>query len=438
MLSKKALYIINKLGESGYDAYAVGGCVRDMLRGAVPLDFDITTSARPDEIKRVFADESCVDTGIAHGTVTVIIDHEPFEVTTFRTDGEYKDSRHPESVSFASTVEDDLSRRDFTVNSMAMSADGKITDLFGGMEDLKNSVIRCTGEPDKRFGEDALRIMRALRFASVLDFEIEKETAASIHRKKELLLAISHERIFAELKKLLCGKAVFRVLTQFSDVICTVIPELLPSVNFDQKNKYHIYDVYTHTAKAVENAPDDETVRLAMLFHDSGKPQCMTEDADGTRHFFGHPEVSAEIAAEVLGRLRSDTATRERVSLLCKLHDHNIVPTERAVKRLFMKLSFEEILQLCQVRIADNLAQSPLYPDKAEEAAEIMRIAEKIVVENQCVSLRELHINGNDLKRLGFKGKEIGSVLSRLLEKVIDGELENEKEALLFAAINTD
>lgn len=431
MLSENALYILNSLNKSGYDAYAVGGCVRDMLRGDAPLDFDITTSAMPHEIKEVFADKNCIDTGIAHGTVTVIIDGEPFEITTFRTDGEYKDSRHPESVTFASKVEDDLSRRDFTVNSMAMSTEGVVVDLFGGMSDLKNGIIRCTGDPHKRFSEDALRIMRALRFASVLDFKIEEATAAAIHEKKELLSAISVERIFIELKKLLCGKAVFRILTEFSDVICTVIPELLPSVNFEQNNKYHIYDVYTHMAKAVESAPADERIRLALLFHDIGKPSCMTEEDGGIRHFRGHQKVSAEIAEKVLERLRCDTATKSIVCLLCKMHDNTITPTEKAVRKLFLKLSYDEIKLLCQVRKADNMAQNPEFSDRREEAEEISRLADKIVSEGQCVSLRDLKINGNDLKELGFKGKEIGVILNFLLEKVIDGEIENDRETLI-------
>ncbi len=431
MLSKNALYILNKLNESGYDAYAVGGCVRDMLRCNTPSDFDITTSALPHEIKKVFSENRCVDTGIAHGTVTVLVEGEPFEVTTFRTDGEYKDSRHPESVTFTSAVENDLSRRDFTVNSMAMSKDGEVTDLFGGREDLESRIIRCTGEPVKRFGEDALRIMRALRFASVLDFEIEKKTADAIHEKKELLLGISAERVFAELKKLLCGKAVFRILTDFSDVICTVIPELLPCVALEQRNKYHIYDVYTHTAKAVESAPQDVTLRLTMLLHDVGKPSCMTEDTDGTRHFKGHQKVSSEIAEKVLARLHSDTATKQAVCRLCELHDMDIVPSEKAVKRLFMKLTGDEIKNLCHVRIADNMAQSPAFPERRKEAAEIMRIAEKIIADGECVTLKDLKINGNDLKAAGFKGKEIGEILKNLLEKVIDGEIENDRKTLL-------
>lgn len=440
-LSRDVSFVMERLTERGFRAYAVGGCVRDILRGETPRDYDVTTDALPFEIKEVFSDFDTIDIGIAHGTVAVKMKSgELIEVTTFRTDGEYKDSRHPESVSFTKNIIDDLSRRDFTVNSIAMDISGEIVDPFDGKSDIQRKIIRCTGEPEKRFTEDALRIMRALRFSSVFDFEIEDETARAIHEKKDLLLKISPERIFSELKKLLCGKAVFRILTTFSDVICTVIPELQASVGFEHKSKYHMYDVYTHTCKTVESVPPEPVLRLAMLFHDSGKPFSYTEE-NGVRHFFGHPEVSADVARTALRRLRCDSATRNKVCLLCKIHDRPIIPEEKYVRRLFSKLSIDDIRLLCAVRAADSAAHAPDFRGRGKEAETILAIAEKINDEHQCVTLKDLAINGHDIASLGFSGPEIGKILNSLLDLVISEEIPNEKEALtekamLFSSFN--
>ena len=429
-LGENTLCVIRKLEEAGYSAYAVGGCVRDLLLGKEPSDIDITTNALPRETSEVFRDFKVIETGIAHGTVTVIVNSQSFEITTFRRDGDYLDSRHPESVTFTSRVEDDLARRDFTVNSMAMDRRGNLIDVFGGKDDLDNKVIRCTGEPDVRFSEDALRIMRALRFSSVLGFEIEKTTAESIHKNKALLSKISVERIFAELKKLLMGRNVFKVLTEYSDVICTVIPELEPSVGFDHMSKYHIYDVYTHIAKTVEAAVPDETVRLVMLLHDVGKPYVCTFDGK-YRHFKGHPEVSEKISCDVLRRLHADNETVRLVSLLCRYHDRPIEVSERAVKRLLSKLTYDELRLLCEVRKADSAAHAPQIVDRGREAVEIMKIAEKLEADNACVQIKDLAVNGFDVMSEGFKGPAVGEVLKTLLSEVVEETTANDRDVLL-------
>lgn len=434
MLPKEVTDVICRLESFGHEAYAVGGCVRDMLMGRTASDFDVATSAAPGETKVAFSDCKVIETGIAHGTVSVLQNGEMYEITTFRCDGEYKDSRHPDSVSFTKSIEEDLARRDFTVNSMAMDKDGKVIDPFGGQEDLKQGFIRCTGEAEKRFLEDALRILRALRFAAVLDFKIEDKTAAAIHSLKENIKKVSVERIFTELKKLLCGKGVFRVLSEFSDVLCVIIPEMKPCVGFDHKSKYHIYDVYTHILKTVEAIEPDPILRLTMLLHDIGKPEAATEERteEGeVRHFKGHPEISERMADVILRRLRADNSTVKTVTTLCRYHDRQIVPKERPVRRLFLKMSFEEIILLCKVRIADSAAHNPEYDGRGDEAREIMALAEKINRENQCVKITDLEVKGNDLIGLGLRGKEIGEVLEMLLKAVIDEKVQNERDSLL-------
>ncbi len=430
MLPDNIKKVLSRLDSAGYDAYLVGGCVRDALIGRPVSDYDVTTSALPQEVEEVFADIRTIETGIKHGTVTVLSDGEPVEITTFRIDGEYLDSRHPSSVSFSGRVEDDLARRDFTVNSIAMNADGDLIDPYGGADDIKKEIIKCTGEPDRRFGEDALRIIRALRFSSVLGFDIDPATADSIHRNRELLKKISVERIFSELKKLLCGKDVYRILTDYSDVICTVIPEMAPAVGFEHNNKYHMYDVYTHIAKTVENIEPDETLRLAMLFHDIGKPYSYTEDEDGYRRYHGHPEVSADIARDWLARMHSDGETARLVTLLCRHHDRTLDPSRKSVKRLFLKFTYDEIVMLCKVQMADSAAHAPLGQSRGVTAAEALKIAGEIVRDSECLSLKDLAVNGDDMISLGYRGRDIGKVLDELLNLVIDEKLPNDREEI--------
>ncbi len=433
MLPDNIEFVLTRLEEAGHDAYLVGGCVRDALTGRTVSDYDIATSALPSEVERVFADQRVIETGIKHGTVTVLSDGEPVEITTFRTDGDYIDSRHPESVSFTRNIEDDLARRDFTVNSIAMGKNGIFVDPYGGREDIERRIIRCTGDPDKRFDEDALRIIRALRFSSVLGFEIEPGTAGAIHRKRALLCKISVERVFAELKKLLCGKDVFRVLIDYSDVICTLIPEMEPCVGFDQRSSYHIYDVYTHIAKTVEAIEPDETLRLTMLFHDIGKPYSYQLKADGEHYsFHKHPLVSADIARKRLASMHSDGRTARLVPLLCELHDRTVAPTKKSVKKLLKILSYEEFVMFCKVQKADAVSHAPgAASARAETADAIEAIAREITEAGECVSLKDLAVNGDDLIALGFSGREIGEALNGLLDLVIEEQLPNEKERLI-------
>ncbi|MBQ7669832.1 MAG: HD domain-containing protein [Clostridia bacterium] len=430
MLPKNIDGALAALEDAGYEAYIVGGSVRDRAIGREVSDYDVTTSALPEEVEKVFAKYKVIETGIAHGTVTVVIDGSPIEITTFRSDGEYLDSRHPESVTFTRKIEDDLARRDFTMNSIAVDRRGKTVDPYGGMEDISRGVVRCTGDPDTRFGEDALRIIRALRFSSTLGFEIESGTAESIHKNRGKLLNISVERVYSELKKLLCGKDVYRILTDYSDVICTLIPEMTPAIGFDQKSKYHCYDVYTHIAKSVEAIEPDPVLRLSMLFHDIGKPYVCTEE-DGVRHFKGHPDVSEKIAERWFAAMHSDAETARLVVLFCKLHDRPIVPEKKPVKRLLTIFTYDELLMFCKIYRADSVAHAPEYRERAKTADKIAAIAEEIVRENECFSLRDLAVNGNDMTSLGLSGPEIGEALHELLSLVIDEELPNDKEALI-------
>jgi len=427
---------INKLTAAGHEAYIVGGCVRDALLGAQPHDYDMTTSALPEETEKVFSEYRIFETGIKHGTVTVLINGEPLEITTFRVDGAYNDHRRPEEVTFTRSLQEDVARRDFTVNAMAYSPDTGIMDFWGGREDLKNGVIRAVGEPDRRFNEDALRIMRAARFASVLGFRIESETSDSMIRNKALLQNISAERINVELSKLLVGDGCERILTEYAVILTEIIPELAPAIGFDQKNHHHIYDVYTHTVKAVSACPKDRNIRMAALLHDVGKPSVFTVGNDGEGHFYGHSEVSVEMARDILNRLRFDNASKEEILKLIKYHDP-VIPVDRvAVGRWARRLGMETLFKLLDLKSADNLAQAPQYADRLRGYDRIRDIANEMIAENACFSLKNLAVNGGDLiSECGYTpGKSVGNALAALLEAVISEELPNEREALLARA----
>ena len=431
MLPVEIDLVLGMLEGAGYDAYIVGGCVRDRIIGKAVSDYDVATSATPEEVERVFKDFRVVETGIKHGTVTVISGEYPVEITTFRVDGDYSDGRHPESVTYTKRIEDDLSRRDFTVNSMACDRRGNVVDPFGGREDAEKKIIRCTGDPETRFGEDALRIIRALRFSSTLGFEIDRNTAEAIHKMKDDLNKISVERVFSELKKLLCGADVFRVLRDYSDVVCTLIPEMTPAVGFDHKSRYHCYDVYTHIIKSVEAIEPDPVLRLSMLFHDIGKPYVFTEEESGVRHFKGHGDVSERIARERLEALRCDGETLRLVTLFCKIHDRPLVPERRPVRRLLSKLSFDELVMLCKISRADSVAHAPEFRERAKTADAVVRIAEEIIRDNECFKLSDLAVDGNDMIALGLRGHDIGDALKEVLSLVIDEKLPNEKEEII-------
>ena len=427
---------INLLQSAGFEAYAVGGCVRDSLLGKTPNDWDITTSAKPEDMKSVFAEFHCIDTGIKHGTVTVVIDGEPLEITTFRLDGEYEDNRHPKSVTFTSDLGADLGRRDFTVNAMAYSKKTGTVDLFGGQNDLKNKIIRCVGDPDRRFNEDVLRILRALRFASALDFEIEEKTAQSLLKNCALLGNISEERIAKELLKLVCGKGAKRILTDFAPVLFEILPELQPMYKNSHDNPHHCYDIYEHTLIAVESIDPELTLRFAMLLHDCGKPAVKKFDENGVAHFYGHQRISAEISAQILARLKVSNKFRDEILFLVSNHDRwELYENTEKMPRYLSKFGLDGVLNLLKVMRADVLAQSPEYRYRLDQIADAEEIAKNLAAQKPCLSLRELQINGRTLMDIGIpQGRKLGAVLAQLLDEVIDGETKNTQEALTTRA----
>lgn len=427
---------INLLQSAGFEAYAVGGCVRDSLLGKTPNDWDITTSAKPEDMKSVFADFHCIDTGIKHGTVTVVIDGEPLEITTFRLDGEYEDNRHPKSVTFTSNLGADLGRRDFTVNAMAYSKKTGTVDLFGGQNDLKNKIIRCVGDPDRRFNEDALRILRALRFASALDFEIEEKTAQSLLKNCALLGNISEERIAKELLKLVCGKGAKRILTDFAPVLFEILPELQPMYKNSHDNPHHCYDIYEHTLIAVESIDPEPTLRFAMLLHDCGKPAVKKFDENGVAHFYGHQRISAEISAQILARLKVSNKFRDEILFLVSNHDRwELYENTEKMPRYLSKFGLDGVLKLLKVMRADVLAQSPEYRYRLDQIADAEETAKNLAAQKPCLSLSELQINGRTLMDIGIpQGRKLGAVLAQLLDEVIDGVTKNTQEALTTRA----
>lgn len=434
-LSKNAEEVINLLTQNGFEAYVVGGAVRDFLLGKSVSDYDIATSALPEETMKVFEGYRVIETGLKHGTVTVIVGGEPFEITTYRIDGSYSDNRHPEKVTFSRKLTDDLSRRDFTVNAMAYNPVDGLVDPFGGVEDLKNGIIRTVGNPDVRFGEDALRILRCIRFASVLGFEIEDGVSESIKRNKWLLKNISAERIFSELKKLICGKYAHVVLEKYPDVITEIIPELSASVGFLQKNIYHVYDVYMHTVKAIEASENNLLVRLALLFHDCGKPLACTCDEKGVRHFRGHEAISAQLAEKALLRLRCDTKTLKTVKKLILYHDYRIKEEKASVKHLLTKLSFDEARLYAKIRYGDMASHAEKYRLDEGFPLRIIAMINEIEENGECVNIKTLAITGDDLLEAGIpKGKIMGEILQALVEETINCNLPNEKEILLKRA----
>ena len=426
---------LERLEQAGYEAWLVGGCVRDRLMGRPVHDYDLTTSATPAEVEAVFAGEKVVKTGIAHGTVTVLLCGVPVEITTFRAESGYSDHRHPDAVSFTRSLRDDLARRDFTVNAVAMDARGALCDPFGGQADIRAGILRAVGDPAERFSEDALRILRALRFSSVLGFAIEENTAAAFAQLRGQLAYVSAERIYTELTKLLCGGNVRAVLMNYIDTLGEVLPELLPMRGFDQRNYHHVYDVLEHTARVVEGVPALPHLRWAALFHDAGKPACFTLDAKGVGHFYGHAEVSRTLAEGALRRLKADNATREAADLLIHWHDVPVEPTAPAVRRMLRKLGEAGFRDLLALKRADNLAQNPAYQDRLKTYDALEALAEQILAENQAFRLKDLAINGEDLLALGMApGPAMGQLLNRLLDEVVSDRLPNDREALLAAA----
>lgn len=425
--------ILRRLNAAGYAAYAVGGCVRDSLRGEVPADWDICTDAPPAQTAACFSDCRTVLTGARYGTVTVLFDGAGYEITTFRAEHGYSDSRHPDGVSFLRSLEGDLARRDFTVNAMAADLDGRVIDSFGGAEDLRQGIIRCVGDPVQRFTEDALRMLRALRFAARFGFAVAPETETAIHTLCGRLQAVAPERLRKELSGLLCGNAARDVLERFADVLCVLIPELAPCVGFRQWNYHHKYDVWEHTLRAVDAAAPTEPLRLAMLLHDVGKPSSFTMDKQLVGHFYGHAVIGAAMCETILRRLRYDNRTAELVTLLVREHGFFLPEgSERRMRRLVSQFGEGPVRLLLQVRRADAIATGT-----AEDAEENYRADLELLerVSAACVSLPQMQIDGKDLLRLGVReGPQVGAILRSLLDAVLDGRLENERETLLAAA----
>lgn len=435
-LPSGAAFILRRLKENGFQGYVVGGCVRDSLLGLTPKDWDICTNALPHQMQAIFRDQHVIETGLKHGTLTVMMHREPYEVTTFRVDGEYTDHRHPDSVRFVSDVRDDLSRRDFTINAMAWNPEAGLVDAFGGQEDLRDGIIRAVGTPTQRFTEDALRILRAMRFASVYGFAIEEGTARAAHALAPTLKSVAAERIRVELSKLLCGQGAADILRGYADVLFTLLPSLAPMKGFDQHTRHHIYDVWEHTLHALPLVPPTETLRLAILLHDAGKPHCFTLDKDGAGHMHGHANISAEIAEDVLSTLKMDNATKERVTLLVKQHHCDVRPERTLLRRRLNQFGEEALRELLLVHRADDAGKGTLSPEEVEGAYQRnLAVLEELLAENACFSLRDLAVSGRDLLAAGFpKGRTIGACLTYLLDEVMSDTLPNDRDALLRAA----
>lgn len=443
-IPEKVVYIIERLMKNGFEAYAVGGCVRDTILGRKPEDWDITTSAKPDEVKGIFP--RTIDTGIIHGTVTVMIEKEGFEITTYRLDGEYEDNRHPKNVEFTSNLEEDLKRRDFTINAMAYNDKEGLVDCFGGINDIKGKTITCVGNPDDRFDEDALRILRAVRFAGQLGFEIEENTRKSMKDKVKNLESISAERIRVELDKLLRSDYAQLLEEAYrTNITKIVLPEFDKMMSTKQNNPHHIYNVGVHCMKAVclmnewfknQNNFDKKmhTVLVwTMLLHDVGKPECKKTDKDGIDHFHGHDEVGAKIAKGILKRLKFDNFTLSYVVRLIRWHDYRIEPEDKKTRRAANKIGADIMPLLFIVQKMDILAQNP---EKAEEKLNqleaVMKCYRRILEREECLTIKDLKLNGNDLLKAGMiPGKQIGEALSYLLEVVLEQPNLNEKEKLL-------
>lgn len=439
-LPEKVKEIIQTLEAAGYEAYAVGGCVRDSVLGRIPADWDITTSALPEQVKELF--HRTIDTGIEHGTVTVMMDKEGFEVTTYRIDGEYRDHRHPEQVNFTGELREDLRRRDFTINAMAYNDSCGMVDAFGGIQDLQDGVIRCVGVAEERFEEDALRILRAVRFAAQLGFEIEEKTACAARKLAGNLKDISAERIQTELVKLLVSPHPEMLRTAYElGITHVVLPEFDVMMETPQHHPHHMYSVGEHTLKALEFTDPEKVLRLAVLFHDFGKPQTRTT-VDGVDHFHGHARISAQETVRIMRRLKFDNATMDQVKRMVLYHDARPQPDERQIRRLLHRAGADIFPGLFQVMGADILAQSEYRRlEKLINLERVHQVYDEILKRKDCISLKDLQVTGKDLIAAGMKpGREIGEVLNRMLEDVLEEPEHNNQEYLLKtygpAAIN--
>ena len=423
------------LEAAGYEAYLVGGAVRDYVRDNSPAkDWDITTNALPEQVEEIFTGYHLIETGLKHGTVTVVIDQEPLEITTYRVDGDYSDHRHPDSVSFARSLKDDLERRDFTMNALAYNPRTGVVDHVGGKADIAGDLVRCVGDPDRRFQEDGLRMLIALRFASVYGMTIEAATAAAIHRNKHLLKGIAAERILVELTKMLCAQGAAGVLRDFADVLAVPIPELTPMFGFAQHNPHHDKDVWDHTIAVIESITPEPVLRWAALLHDIGKPSCFSLAEEGIGHFFGHSDQSTSMAESILSRLRFDNASKEQIVRLVRYHDMPITADRKPIKRLLSKHGEDATRQLIELHKADTLGQSAICRHRIAIFEEVSQMINEILQEESCFTLKDLAANGHDMMTLGFQGPTIGRVLQECLDAVLDEQIPNEHEALMAFA----
>ena len=424
---------IDLLENAGFAAYAVGGCVRDTWLGLTPHDYDLCTSALPEQTEEVFRDYRLVLAGKKHGTVTVITDGGPVEITTFRTEGGYRDNRHPDWVKFVPDIQGDLARRDFTINAMAYSPRRGFADPFGGREDLNNHILRAVGDPEARFAEDSLRILRGVRFAARFGLIPEEKTMDAMLAQAGLMENLARERVFEELCKLLLA-VKWSDITRFAPILAAVIPELAPMIGFDQHSPHHAYDLITHTAHVVEGVPATLPLRWAALLHDTGKVTTFTLDATGRGHFYGHAKESAAIADGILRRLKAPTALREEVVTLIGRHMTRLQPDRKFLRRQVSKFGFALVETELSLQEADMGSKGTGEDDGSSLFAEVRGILGELKAEDACLNLKDLAVNGNDLMALGFHGKEIGSCLNFLLEQVIEEQLPNEKTALLIFA----
>lgn len=429
--------VLQRLRAAGFSAYAVGGCVRDSLLKQTPQDWDICTAARPEEIKRCFADCRTILTGLRYGTVTVLWDGTAYEITTFRAETGYSDARHPDGVTFLSELRGDLARRDFTINAMAADADGAVIDPFGGREDLKNGILRCVGVPEERFSEDALRILRGLRFAARLDFRIEPETAQAMLALRERLTLVAPERLHKELDGLLCGPAAARLLREFKEILCVLLPELCDEDCFVQYNYHHAYTVWEHTLAALDASEPDRLLRLAVLLHDIGKPAAFTMDKQLVGHFYGHAVIGAAMAERILRRLHYDGETVKTVTELVRRHDIELYPpTEKRLRRVLAACGETQTRQLLRLRRADRLGKGTEQPERiAAFIREAEAALDAVLAKDNCLTRQQLAVSGDDLLALGIpQGRMLGAILDRLFAAVVEGELQNESAVLVQSA----
>jgi len=433
MIPEYVQHCLDRLEQAGFEAYIVGGCVRDNLLGLVPSDYDLCTSALPDQTETLFSDHSLVLAGKKHGTVGVVTQAGVVEITTYRTEGDYTDNRHPEWIRFVPSIEEDLARRDFTVNAMAYSPLRGFADPFGGREDLQQQLLRAVGDPETRFREDSLRILRGARFAAKYGLMVEPATAEAMVRLRGLMENLARERAFEELCKLLIC-ATREDLLRFAPILAAVIPELEPMIGFDQRSPYHAYDLFTHTASVTGAVVPELTLRWAALLHDTGKIPTFTVDETGRGHFYGHAQESALIADRVLRRLKAPTQLREDVCRLIDLHMTKMEATRKCVRRWLSRLGITGMDRLLTLQAADMDSKGTGKSVYTPHFLQLRELAAEIQAESSCLSLKDLAVTGHDMMDLGLTGPEIGKMLSLLLDQVLDEQLPNQRQTLLAFA----